>query len=75
MDMHPADQYEASAKLRAEEIAARFGVTAAAVKQRPKLGAVRSKLMTLLSEGRHNPRSAVGLRNKRVSTAAGASLA
>jgi ParB family chromosome partitioning protein len=45
-DMHPADQYEAFAKLHreegksAEDIAARFGVTAAVVRQRLKLGAV-----------------------------------
>ena len=44
--MHPADQYEAFAKLHgeegmsAEDIAARFGVTAAVVRQRLKLGAV-----------------------------------
>jgi len=45
-NMHPADQYEAFAKLHteqgmaAEDIAARFGVTAAVVKQRLKVGAV-----------------------------------
>src|SRR3984957_4821772 len=52
-DMHPADQYEAFAKLHSEEglsaedIAARFGVTAAVVRQRLKLGAVSPKLMML----------------------------
>ena len=52
-DMHPADQYEAFAKLHsedgmsAEDIAARFGVTAAVVRQRLKLGAVSPKLMAL----------------------------
>ncbi len=45
-DMHPADQYEAFAKLHgeegmtAEDIAARFGVTPTVVRQRLKLGAV-----------------------------------
>lgn len=49
--MHPADEYEAFAKLHSEhgmsaaDIAARFGVTAAVVKQRMKLGAVSPKLM------------------------------
>lgn len=49
--MHPADEYQAFAKLHAEhgmsaaDIAARFGVTAAVVKQRLKLGAVSPKLM------------------------------
>ncbi len=49
--MHPADQYEAFAKLHdergmsAEDIAARFGVTPAVVRQRLKLGAVSPKLM------------------------------
>jgi ParB family transcriptional regulator, chromosome partitioning protein len=44
-DMHPADQYDAFAKLHnedgmsAEDIAAQFGVTAAVVRQRLKLGA------------------------------------
>ncbi|HEX4409025.1 MAG TPA: ParB N-terminal domain-containing protein [Xanthobacteraceae bacterium] len=52
-EMHPADQYEAFAKLHnedglaAEDIAARFGVTAAVVRQRLKLGAVSPKLMAL----------------------------
>ena len=47
--MHPADQYEAFAKLHgeegmsAEDIAARFGVTAAVVRQRLKLGAASPK--------------------------------
>jgi ParB family chromosome partitioning protein len=52
-DMHPADQYEAFAKLQgeegmsAEDIAARFGVTAAVVRQRLKLGALNPKLRDL----------------------------
>ncbi|MGY4353549.1 hypothetical protein ACVWZR_002540 [Bradyrhizobium sp. i1.3.1] len=49
--MHPADQFEAFARLHheegmaAEDIAARFGVTAAVVKQHLKLGAISPKLM------------------------------
>jgi ParB family chromosome partitioning protein len=49
--MHPADQFEAFAKLHreegmaAEDIAARFGVTPTVVKQRLKLGAISPKLM------------------------------
>jgi ParB family chromosome partitioning protein len=56
-DMHPADQYEAFAKLHneegmaAEDIAARFGVSATVVKQRLKLGAVSPKLMKLYRQG------------------------
>jgi ParB family chromosome partitioning protein len=56
-DMHPADQYEAFAKLHteegmaAEDIAARFGVTATVVKQRLKLGAVSTKLMKIYRQG------------------------
>jgi ParB family transcriptional regulator, chromosome partitioning protein len=56
-DMHPADQYEAFAKLHnedgmsAEDIAARFGVTPAVVRQRLKLGAVSPKLMALYRKG------------------------
>ncbi|MEY9441702.1 ParB/RepB/Spo0J family partition protein [Bradyrhizobium elkanii] len=52
-DMHPADQFEAFKKLAderglgAEEIAARFGVTAHVVRQRLRLGAVSPKLMQL----------------------------
>jgi ParB family chromosome partitioning protein len=59
-DMHPADQYEAFAKLHSEEgmsaedIAARFGVTAAVVRQRLKLGAVSPKLRTLYRKGDMN---------------------
>jgi len=55
--MHPADEYEAFAELHNEEgmspedIAARFGVTAAVVKQRLKLGAVSPALLTLYREG------------------------
>jgi ParB family chromosome partitioning protein len=49
--MHPADQFEAFAKLHheegmaAEDIAARFGVTPNVVKQRLKLGAIAPTLM------------------------------
>jgi ParB family transcriptional regulator, chromosome partitioning protein len=59
-DMHPADQYEAFAKLHdedgmsAEDIAARFGVTAVVVRQRLKLGAVSPKLMALYRKGEMN---------------------
>jgi ParB family chromosome partitioning protein len=59
-DMHPADQYEAFAKLHSEEgksaedIAARFGVTAAVVRQRLKLGAVSPKLRALYRKGEMN---------------------
>jgi ParB family transcriptional regulator, chromosome partitioning protein len=59
-DMHPADQYEAFAKLHGEEgmsaddIAARFGVTAAVVRQRLKLGAVSPKLRALYRKGEMN---------------------
>jgi ParB family transcriptional regulator, chromosome partitioning protein len=59
-DMHPADQYEAFAKLHgeegmsAEDIAARFGVTPTVVKQRLKLGAVSPKLRSLYRKGEMN---------------------
>lgn len=59
-DMHPADQYEAFAKLHdeegmsAEDIAARFGVTPAVVRQRLKLGAVSPKLRELYRKGAMN---------------------
>lgn len=55
--MHPADEYEAFAELHnskgmaAEDIAARFGVTPAVVKQRLKLGAVSPALVALYREG------------------------
>lgn len=55
--MHPADQYEAFAKLHneqgmaAEDIAARFGVTPTVVKQRMKLGAVSPVLMQVYRDG------------------------
>jgi ParB family chromosome partitioning protein len=55
--MHPADQFEAFQKLIAdgglgiEEIAARFSVTPAVVKQRLKLAAVSPKLMVRYREG------------------------
>lgn len=53
----PADQFEAFLQLSqdrgwgAEEIAARFGVTAHVVKQRLKLGAVSPKLMQVYRDG------------------------
>jgi ParB family chromosome partitioning protein len=59
-DMHPADQYEAFAKLHSEEgqsaedIAARFGVTATVVRQHLKLGAVSPKLRALYRKGDMN---------------------
>jgi ParB family chromosome partitioning protein len=55
--MHPADQFEAFRELAethgwgAEEIAARFGVTAHVVKQRLRLGAVSPKLMQVHRDG------------------------
>ena len=55
--MHPADQYEAFAWLHveqgqsADDIAARFGVTPAVVKQRLRLGAVSPVLMNIYREG------------------------
>lgn len=54
--MHPADEYEAFALLHAEkgmaaeDIAARFGVTPAVVRQRLKLAAVSPALMKLYRE-------------------------
>ena len=55
--MHPADQFEAFRELAehrgwgAEEIAARFGVTAHVVKQRLRLGAVSPRLMQVYRDG------------------------
>lgn len=54
--VHPADQFEAFSALHAqglgaEDIAARFGVTAAAVAQRLKLAAVSPKLMAVYRDG------------------------
>ncbi|WP_119390747.1 ParB/RepB/Spo0J family partition protein [Taklimakanibacter lacteus] len=55
--MHPADQFEAFRELAenrgrgAEEIAARFGVTAHVVKQRLRLGAVSPKLIQVYRDG------------------------
>ena len=55
--MHPADQFEAFRDLAerkgygAEEIAARFGVSAAIVRQRLRLGAVSPVLMAIYREG------------------------
>lgn len=56
-DLHPADEYERFRELAedrgwgAEEIAARFGVTAHVVKQRMRLGAVSPKLMQVYRDG------------------------
>ena len=56
-NMHPADEYEAFALLHndkgmaADDIAARFGVTPAVVRQRLKLGAVSPVLMGLYRGG------------------------
>jgi ParB family transcriptional regulator, chromosome partitioning protein len=55
--MHPADQYEAFQRLAdergygAEEIAARFGVTAQVVRQRLRLGSAAPELMAAYREG------------------------
>jgi len=55
--MHPADQFEAFRDLAerlgwgAEEIAARFGVSPAIVRQRLRLGAVSPKLMAVYRAG------------------------
>ncbi|HEY2980226.1 MAG TPA: ParB N-terminal domain-containing protein, partial [Anaerolineales bacterium] len=55
--MHPADQFAAFRRLNeekgwgAEEIAARFGVTAHVVRQRLRLGAVSPKLMQVYRDG------------------------
>lgn len=55
-DMHPADQFEAFRDLNArkgwgaEEIGARFGVSAQVVRQRLRLGAVSPKLMAIYRE-------------------------
>lgn len=56
-NMHPADQFKAFKRLAderglgAEEIAARFGVTAQVVRQRLRLGAVPPKLMLVYRDG------------------------
>lgn len=56
-DLHPADQFERFRELAetrgwgAEDIAARFGVTAHVVKQRLRLGAVSPKLMQVYRDG------------------------
>lgn len=54
--IHPADQFEAFAKLHAdglgsEDIASRFGISALLVTQRLKLAAVSPKLLTVYREG------------------------
>src|SRR5260221_7582819 len=60
LPMHPADQYEAFAKLHVEQglsvddIAARFGLTPAVVKQRMKLCAVSPVLMQVYRDGDMN---------------------
>ena len=59
-DMHPADQFEAFRQVAeergwgAEEIAARFGVSAHVVRQRMRLGAISPKLMALYREDQLN---------------------
>ncbi|MGX1787061.1 ParB/RepB/Spo0J family partition protein [Bosea sp. NPDC055332] len=56
-DLHPADQFERFRELAenrgwgAEEIAARFGVTAHVVRQRMRLGTVSPKLMQAYRDG------------------------
>ena len=56
-DMHPADQFEVFKYLAeekgygAEEIAARFGVTAHVVRQRLRLGSVSPRLMQVYRDG------------------------
>lgn len=56
-NMHPADQFEAFRRLAeerglgAEEIAARFGVTAHVVRQRLRLGSVSPRLVQLYRDG------------------------
>jgi len=56
-NLHPADEYERFRELAedrgwgAEEISARFGVTAHVVKQRLRLGAVSPKLMQVYRDG------------------------
>jgi len=55
--VHPADQFDAFAKLHKErlaieDIAARFGLTTTLVRQRLKLAAVSPKLMTEYRKGR-----------------------
>jgi ParB family chromosome partitioning protein len=57
--LHPADEYAAFAGLHAkgvgaEDIAARFGVTAKVVRQRLRLGAASPKLIALYREGTIN---------------------
>jgi ParB family chromosome partitioning protein len=58
--MHPADQFEAFSRLAgehgmcAEDIAARFGVTAAIVRQRLALGVVSPALMAIYRAGDMN---------------------
>ena len=56
-EMHPADQFEAFRRLAeerglsAEDIGARFGVTAQVVRQRLRLGAVSPRLMAIYRDG------------------------
>ncbi len=69
--MHPADQYEAFAKLHtqhgmsAEDIGARFGVTGTVVKQRLNLGAISPEVDNALPRRRTEPGAAVGLHRHR----------
>jgi ParB family chromosome partitioning protein len=57
LNLHPADQFEAFKRLAdeqgfgAEEIAARFGLTAHLVHQRLRLGAISPKLMQIYRDG------------------------
>lgn len=57
LNLHPADQFEAFKRLAdeqgfgAEEVAARFGLTAHLVRQRLRLGAISPKLMQVYREG------------------------
>jgi ParB family chromosome partitioning protein len=57
VNLHPADQFEAFKRLAdeqgfgAEEVAARFGLTAHLVRQRLRLGAISPKLMQVYRDG------------------------
>ncbi|HZV08020.1 MAG TPA: ParB N-terminal domain-containing protein [Gemmataceae bacterium] len=70
LPMHPADQYEAFEQLRreqgmtADDIAARFGLTAAAVRQRMKLGAVSPALMQVYRDGGMNLEQLMAVRRE-----------
>src|SRR5690606_15987998 len=79
-DLHPADQFERFRELSedrgwgAEEIAARFGVTAHVVKQRMRLGAVSPEAVAGLSRRRTDLGSVDGLRHHRRPRPAGTRL-